>query len=179
MDDTVKLYVIVMTILLCVMGVVAWSTWQRADAYDRAIATAKQDAAKIRDYGADVTQLCRQLETSKFKGKNPTSLVEEMVNLNRFTGFEIKPDRPQPVRGTNAKEVRIKVAISRQMPLQRHQVAKLCRDVELASNGILKTLELNLRRWTGSGAEGAGKRDAPIADDTYVGDIFFGYRFVE
>jgi len=179
MNDPVKLYVGVMAILLCVIGVVAYSSYQRAEAYDKAILAAPSDAAKIRDYGADVIALCRQLETSKIKGKRPIALVEEMLQLNQMERFNRKEEPVRPVRGTNAKEARIKVEINRQTPLRRHQIAKLCRDVELSSNGILKTFELSLRRYAGAGSEGAGKRDEAVADDSYVGEIYFGYRFVE
>lgn len=185
MEDPVKLYVGVMAILIAVIGLVAWKGYAGVQEYERALQVAPGQAKQIRETAADVNQLCTQLESSTLKRtREPLSLIYQMCQSNRISDQpNLRQDRTdKSLRGTRAKERRFILTISKtgsQQPVRRDQIAKFCQDVERESNGILKTIELKLRRYTGADAPAPGKTEGKITDDTYVGDVVFGYRFVE
>ena len=59
-EDPVKLYVIVMAILLCVLGYVAWDSYQQAYAFEAAIDRAPREAEQMQDLVAEVKALVKQ-----------------------------------------------------------------------------------------------------------------------
>jgi hypothetical protein len=84
-------------------------------------------------------------------------------------------------RGVRGVEKRFKFSYGggRGSPtLRRDEVAKFCEAVERASGGIVKTIELQLRRATGEGQPDVGKTDK-VTDDRYKADIVFGLRVVD
>jgi len=181
-EDPVKLFVIVMTILLAVLGLVTMSSYSQAKAYELALARAPRDAENLREYAADVNLFCEQLKGSKLRDtKSPLGLIEEIAKSNGFRPTGLRQDpRLKPVSGS-VKERRFIVELTRAQgtePLPRDLIGKFCRDVELYSNGLLKTIEVDLLRATGPRTVEVGKLD-DVVGDTYTFEVVFGHRFIE
>ena len=177
-DDPIKLYVVVMAILVCVLGWVAHTSYQQAAAIEQAIADAPNDAKRLRDYAGVVDALCRQLSSDKLD-RGFGTLIENAANANRIanSGFGDDPDVKLPGR---VKEKRWKFQFrrsGRSKPLTRDEVARFCRQVELDSRGILKTIEIYLRRHQGAGGVQIGGEE--IVNDSYTGHVIFGLRVLD
>jgi hypothetical protein len=179
-EDPVKLYVVVMAILVCVLGWVAHSSYEKAAAFERAIAAAPAQAEEIKKYAQEVGTLCEQLSGSKVVlGGNFLTLIEDAAGYNRVKdGADIKED-PDKRIGAKGVERRFKFGIPAGNPVKRETVARFCQQVEKDSRNILKTIEISLRRHTGAGAVPAGQEAEGIVDDTYTGSIIFGLRVVK
>jgi len=178
-DDPVKLYVVVMAILLCVLGVVAYTSYNQAAAYEIALERAPRHAADLRDLAGNVQMLCNQLKRSKLS-QGYLTLIESAVNYNRLTAASIGEESREKRIGARGKERRFRVEFRRtspSRPLTREELAKFCRTVELDSQNILKTIEIHLSRHAGAGGIAAGKEDE-VVGDTYTGTIIFGLRVV-
>jgi hypothetical protein len=179
-DDPIKLYVVVMSILLCVLGFVAYASYSQAAAYERALELAPVHAEQLRELAADVQMLCDQLKQSKL-AKGYKTLIESAANYNSVSTSSISEESKAKRIGTKGKERRFRAEFRRggqSRPLTREQVAKLCRTVELDSRNILKTIEITLRRHSGAGGIPPGREDEVMAD-TYTGNVIFGLRVVK
>ncbi|MHC4451208.1 MAG: hypothetical protein ACYS0E_13900 [Planctomycetota bacterium] len=166
-EDPVKLYVVVMAILVAVLGWVAHTSYDQATAFEQAIEDAPNDAKKFRELSGSVQGLVNQLKRSKLAGMDHITLVENAATTH-----------------LPGKELRWKVEISRSGrgagggPVSRNNVARFCRQVELDSRGILKVIEIELRRYHGEGGTKAGAKQE-IRDDLYTGQIVVGMRVVD
>lgn len=181
-DDPMKLFVVVMAVLLAVLGFVAYQSWTQAAAYERALDSAEADAKNFREWGADVRKLCEQLRGTRLSGgKDPRPMFDDVARQNGIRLTSNRDDRNVRTIGGNVKEKRYIVELSRQQgtqPVPRDSVAKFCRDVERLSNGLLKTIEIDLRRATGKDQVEVGQSEF-VAEDRYTFTIVFGYRFIE
>ena len=172
-DDPVKLYVVLMTILLAILVFVAVTSYNQAQAYQRALETAPGQARTIRELSREVTQLTTQLKSSDLRDKRPTAVISE-----RARQYGIEPERmgeasrPTPVSG-NVKERRYYIKISRKKPVSREKIAQFASAVERYTNGILKTIEINISR------VGPGGKSGTVTDDLYYGEVNFGFRYTE
>ena len=181
-DDPVKLYVIVMAILIGVVGFIAKTSYDQATAYETAIQQAPADAKVFRQRAASVKGLIAQLKKSKLATMGHIKLVETAAQANLRGKRKISVDDAKlPNRG--GKELRWKVDISRSSrggggPVTRNDVARFCRQVELDSRGILKVIEIELRRSNSPGGPKVGD-DIEIRDERYTGHVIVGMRVVE
>jgi len=181
-EDPVKLYVLVMAILLAVLGFVTISSYNQAAAFEAALARAPRDAENLREFAADVNLFCEQLKGSKLGGaKSPLGLIEELARNKGFRPTGLRQDPRLKTISGNVKERRYVVELTRAQgtePLPRAQVGEFCRDVELYSNGLLKTIEVLLVRATGPKTLDVGKHE-DVTGDTYTFEIVFGNRIIE
>jgi hypothetical protein len=180
-EDPVKLYVVVMAILVCVLGWVAHSSYEKAAAFEAAIAAAPAQAKEMKAYAQEVGTLCEQLSGSKVVlGGNFLTLIEEAAEYNRVRqGADLREDNDKRI-GAKGVERRFKFGIPTAGPVKRETVARFCQQVERDSRNILKTIEISLRRHTGGGGGvPAGENVEGIVDDTYTGTIIFGLRVVK
>lgn len=178
-EDPIKLYVVVMSILLAVLGFVTYATWQQAQAFETAIERAPRQAEEVKKYASEVSTLCETLKKSKV-GVGFVTLIEQACKYNRMTPSQLGQDPREPRVGANGKEKRFRVAFrGRQSePLTRERVASICKSVENDSRGILKTIEIELARNANTGDGRAGGKEI-VKDDRYTGVIIFGLRYVE
>ncbi|MEM8885315.1 MAG: hypothetical protein AAGD14_14700 [Planctomycetota bacterium] len=182
-EDPVKLYVVVMAILVGVLGYVANTSYKQANAFEQAIEQAPQDAKKFRELSANVMGLIKQLESSKLAKMNHTQLIENASEVKLRGKRPLNRDQRR-VKGTNAKELTWKVAIQRGRrgsgagPVTRMDVANFGRQVELESRGILKVIEIELRRSVGGSDVKVGD-DVEIRDEKYTGNVVVGMRVVD
>jgi hypothetical protein len=183
-EDPVKLYVVVMAILVVVLGAVAQTSYTQASNYEMAIVQAPRDAENFRELSASVEGLIDQLKRSELGKMDHLTLVENAARKHLRGKRRIQRESPRRLRGGSGKELRWKVDISRSGrgatggPVTRQDVASFCREVELLSRGILKTIEIQLHRYNGEGAPKAGA-DEEIRGDLYSGHVVVGMRVVE
>jgi hypothetical protein len=183
-EDPVKLYVVVMAILVAVLGWVAHTSYDQATAFAQAIEDAPRDAKKFRELSGSVQGLVNQLKRSKLAGMDHITLVENAATTHLRGKRRINREPPRRLKGQSGKELRWKVEISRSGrgagggPVSRNNVARFCRQVELDSRGILKVIEIELRRYHGEGGTKAGAKQE-IRDDLYTGQIVVGMRVVD
>ncbi len=180
-EDPIKLYVVVMSILVAVLGWVAQTSWKQASAFEQAVEQAPGHAKSISQLTAEVDRLCEQLSKSKLRTARHKTLIEDAVRDNGIdvAGLGEEPN-PKPI-GSKGLERRFFVEIRRSgtsRPVTRERVARFCRQVEQDSRGILKTIEIRLTRDSSADGVPAG-RDGTIVDDTYTGTIVFGLRVVK
>jgi len=178
-EDPIKLYVVVMSILLCVLAVVTYATWQQAQHFEDAIDRSKAQEQEFSDYATNVSTLCEQLKKSKLRLGYKT-LIEQACNYNRIKTSKQGADPREPRIGTNGKEKRFRVEFrgSKADALTREKVARLCQTVEGDSRQILKTIEIDLSRASNHGDGRAGSKEI-VRDDRYTGEVIFGLRYVE
>jgi len=178
-EDPVKLYVVVMAILVIVLGAVANMSYTDASNFEQAIESAPQDAERFRALSASVTGLINQLKRSKLAEVSYIALVENAANQNLRGNRRVRTDEGR-IRGQPGKEMRWKVDINRSSggPVSRTDVAKFCRQVELDSRGILKVIEVELRRHHGQDSPKPGAMEQ-ITNDRYTGSVVVGMRVVE
>ncbi len=178
-EDPVKLYVVVMTVLLIVLGIVAYRSYTDTRDYEAALERAPREAKQLQKYGAEVNRLIVQLGQSKI-GEGEVTLVSRAAKgLGiRASGIQKKTNR---IRGrASAQEKTVVVSFgsgSESAPLTRAKIAKFCQTVELTSQRILKTMEIDLTRVTGRGMTDPGKAEQ-VMDDKYRGRIIFGTRVI-
>jgi len=182
-EDPVKLYVVVMTILLCVLGFVAWSSYQEAAAYEDALQRAPKEAEELRELASEVQGLCNQLAKSKMgqQGGGARTLIENTARNFGFVFTKLDPDDGRIGRGVKGVEKRFifDFGSGRNSPPQtRDQIARFCQAIERDSRGILKTIEIKLGRKTGENLPNPGDEDKIVAD-AYGGTIVFGFRTVD
>ena len=178
-EDPVKLFVVVMAILLAVLGFVAFASYNQAKNYEEAVRTAPGDAKRLREYASDILSLCKQLKQSKLD-KGYLTLISRAAQYHRIKLSSYNPQGEKSIPGGRGKERRFKVDVSRGRnvsPLTREQIAKFCQTVERDSKGILKTIELTMRRVSGRDIGKAGTEDK-VTNDTYTVTIIFGLRVV-
>lgn len=178
-EDPLKLFVIVMAILLVVLGFVAYNLYDVAGQYEAAVRSAPGDAKRLREYASDILSLCKQLKQSKLD-KGYLTLIERAARYHRIKLSSYKGQGEKTIPGGRGKEKRFKVEVTRGRnvsPLTREQIAKFCQTVERDSKGILKTIELTLRRVIGREAGKVGTEDK-VTNDTYTFTIIFGLRVV-
>jgi len=179
-EDPIKLYVVVMSILLCVLGVVAYLSWQQASAFEEAIDRAPHEAEMIKEYASEVKSLCDQLSGQKLRQGYKT-LIEQAANYNGVRASKLGQEtKDKPVPGGKGVERRFYVDVHRSgtsQPMTRDQVARFCSTVERDSRGILKTIEIDLTRHTGADGIPAGREEI-VDGDTYTGKMVFGLRIV-
>ena len=178
-EDPVKLYVVVMGILVLVLGYVALTSYEQANAFEQAIDDAPRDAEKFRDLSASVTGLINQLKRSKLAEVSYIALVESAANQHLRGNRRVRTDESR-IRGQSGKELRWKVDINRSSggAVSRNDVAKFCRQVELDSRGILKVIEVELHRHHGQNSPKPGVMEQ-ITNDSYTGSVVVGMRVVE
>ena len=172
-DDPVKLYVVLMTILLAILVFVAVTSYNQAQAYQRALDLAPQQSRAIRELSGEVTQLTTQLKSSDLRDKRPKAVISERarqygIDADRIT----EASRPTPISG-KVKERRFFIDISRKKPVTREKIAQFASAVERYTNGILKTIEVRIDR------SGPGGQSGTITDDLYSGRVTFGFRYTE
>ena len=121
---------------------------------------------------------CKQLKSSKL-GQGYRTLIAKALQYNNIKESNLRGPKSVKI-GVRGVEKRFTVEISRGsgvQPLTRDQIAKFCRTVEQDSRGILKTLEITMRRSSGKGVGKAGSEDEVI-NDRYTVMIVFGLRTV-
>jgi hypothetical protein len=182
-DDPVKLYVLVMAILIGVVGYIANTSYKQATAFEQAITDSPTDAKRFRERAASVTGLIRQLKQSKLADMDHITLVETAAQAHLRGKRRLSKETPKKIPNQKGKELRWKVDISRSStggggPVSRNEVARFCRQVELDSRGILKVIEIELRRYTGQSGNKIGS-DVEIRDDKYAGHVIVGMRVVD
>jgi len=181
-EDPVKLYVVVMAILLCVLGWVAWTSYVEASAYEEAIARAPSEAKQLKDLASEVSAQCDQLQNSKLR-KGHLTLILDAAKAHGFTQTTFKQEKDERVgRGRKGRKKRFRYSYGSNRssrPATRQQIALFCQSVERDSQNILKTLEIRLTRFTGPGQPGPGKLDDVVKNDLYKGTILFGYQVIE
>ena len=179
-DDPIKLFVVVMSILLCVLGFVAYASYNQANDFERALQQAPDHAKQLRELAADVQMLCDQLKDSSL-GKGHATLISDAAKYNRIKLSSLGEEaRPKKI-GTRGRERRFKVEINRSgggRYLTREEIAKFCRTVENDSRNILKTIELTLKRDTSLKGIPAGTVEEVI-NDKYSATIVFGLRVIK
>ena len=103
----------------------------------------------------------------------PSESADDVVSLREESEKRI---------GSKGIEQRFKLEIRSSgagaSPVSRDTIAQFCQQVELESRGILKTIELSLRRYSGATGIPAGEHDE-VVGDTYTGSIIFGLRVVK
>ena len=178
-EDPIKLYVVVMSILLCVLSVVTYATWQQAQDFEQAVERIDRQRDQFKEYATDVSTLCEQLKRSKMRLGYKT-LIEQACQFNRIQTSKMGADPREPRIGTNGKEKRFRVEFrgSKADALTREKVARLCQTVESDSRQILKTIEIDLSRASNHGDGRAGSTEI-VRDDRYTGEVIFGLRYVE
>jgi len=177
-EDPVKLYVVVMAVLLCVLGYVALSSYQDAAAFEAAIERAPREAKVLKEYASKVSQLCDQLSKSKLR-QGEVTLIEQAGNFLGIVSSSVGPDQEKRL-GRRGKQQRwhFNFGTGTSKALTRTQVARLCQKVESDSQGVLKTLEIELFRITGKDVPDPGKEDS-VTTDVYRGRIVFGKNTVD
>jgi hypothetical protein len=181
-EDPVKLYVIVMSILLCVLSYVAIDSWKQASAFEAALERAPEEAEKMRQLAADVKALVDQLARSGLRETGfERVLVERMEKKHEITHSGYGTD-PAPIgRGIKGTEKRVKIDFGggrASPPLTRDKIVRFCESVERESNGIVRTIEIRLSRATGDGMAAAGMSEQ-VSGERYKGTVIFGLRVVE
>ena len=172
-DDPVKLYVVLMTILLAILVFVAVTSYNQAQAYERALELAPEQSRMIRELSGEVTQLTTQLKSSDLRDKRPKAVISERARQYGIDADRIsEASRPTPISG-KVKERRFYIDISRKKPVAREKIAQFASAVERYTNGILKTIEVRIDR------SGPGGQSGTITDDLYSGRVTFGFRFTE
>lgn len=178
-EDPIKLYVVVMSILLAVLGVVTFATWQQTSALETALERVDSDAQRIREYSRDVQKLVDQLTRAQLS-RGPRTLIENAAR-NLGIAFTKLSEDPSKRIGTTGVEERYRFDFSGgrdSQALTRQQIAKFCQSVEMNSQGILKTIEIDITRSRSQGAGAAGTEER-VLDDRWTGKIIFGLRKVE
>jgi hypothetical protein len=178
-EDPVKLYVVVMGILLCVLGFVAYQSHSEAANYRSAIENAPRLARELKDAGSEVQLITNQLGDSKMQ-KGELTLIEEAMTDSGLPRYEIKEDNAVRRPGSKGKEKRFRVEIRQTAggrALTREQIARFCQTVERYSQGILKTIEVRISRATGPGVPPPGQEK--VIADLWRGTIIFGLRVVD
>ncbi len=178
-DDPVKLFVVVMAILLCVLGFVAYKSYDQAAAFEKAVQSAPRDAEMLREHAGEVQMLCNQLKRAGVS-QGYRTLIEQAALFNSIKlSFLTGPKQTKiSARGV---EKRFTVKINRgggARPITRDQIAKFCRTVERDSRGILKTIEIVMRRAVGKGGKGKVGTEDEVIDDVYTVEVVFGLRVV-
>jgi hypothetical protein len=180
-EDPVKLYVVVMAILLCVLGFVAWTSYKEASAYEAALQRAPNESKTLKDLASDVSALCEQLSKSKLR-RGYKTLILDAANNNRLKHSHSGSMKDESVgRGRRGKKKRFNYVFGGSKmspPATRDQIARFCRQVENDSQNILKTLEIKLSRYTGANEPAAGQQEK-VTDDRYKGTIIFGFQIIE
>jgi len=94
-EDPVKLYVVVMAILLCVLGFVAYTSNKEANNYQTAIDQADRHAKDLKKTASEVQLLTSQLGQSKLKKSFLTLIPEAMTDsgLPKYPLGEVKAVR--------------------------------------------------------------------------------------
>jgi hypothetical protein len=180
-EDPVKLYVIVMAILLCVLSYVAYDSYKQAAAFEAAINRAPREAEQMKQLASEVKALVDQIAKSELRDGGEKVLIERVEKTMNMTRSQYGSDTVPIGRGIKGKEKRFTYDYGGgrgSPPLRRNEVAKFCESVERASGGIVKTIELVLRRATGDGAPEVGKTEK-VTDDRYKAKIVFGLRVVD
>ena len=180
-EDPVKLYVVVMAILLCVLGFVAWTSYKEASAYEAALHRAPKEAETLKELASDVSALCEQLSKSKLRRGYKTLIIDAATNNNLKYSHSGSMKDESVGRGRRGKKKRFNFVFGGSKmspPATRNQIARFCRQVEYDSQGILKTLEVKLSRYTGANEPAAGHQEKVI-DDRYKGTIIFGFQIIE
>jgi len=178
-DDPLKLYVVVMAILLCVLAFVAVKSYKESSAFERAVEEGPRVAKQFKTNASEVQTLCNQLSKSKLR-KGYLSLIEDAAQYCHVNFVSLKPQNDKRLRG-GGKERRFVFEFrksGRAANLTRGQVANLCRTVEMYSQGVLKTIEVQLFRTAEPGAPAPGKEEI-VKGDVYRGKVIFGLRVVE
>ncbi|MHC4730650.1 MAG: hypothetical protein ACYS6Z_08675, partial [Planctomycetota bacterium] len=180
-EDPVKLYVVVMAILLCVLGFVAWTSYKEASAHEAALHRAPKEAETLKELASDVSALCEQLRNSKLLGRGYKTLILDAATNNRLKSARSGSMKDESVgRGRRGRKKRFNFVFGGNKmspPATRDQISRFCRQVEKDSQGILKTLEIKLSRYTGAGEPAAGQQEKVI-DDRYKGTIIFGFQII-
>jgi hypothetical protein len=180
-EDPVKLYVIVMGILLLVLSYVAYDSWAQASAYEAAIARAPREAEQMKQLASEVKALVDQIAKSELRDGGEKVLIERVEKTMNLTHSRFSSDTVNIGRGVRGKERRFNYEFGQgkaSPPLRRGEVVRFCESVERASGGIVKTIELHLRRATGEGQQDPGKTEK-VTDDQYKVDVVFGLRVVD
>lgn len=177
-EDPIKLYVVVMAILVCVLGWVAYTSYDQARAFEQAIEESDRMAAQLKEHASQVSRLCEQLGGSKLGVGTYLTLIEDAANAKRVVRSRLQEESEKRI-GSKGIERRFKIEIrssgANARPLTRETLAEFCRQVERDSRGILKTIEIQLRRYSGASGIPAGSADE-VVNDTYTGTIIFGLR---
>jgi len=179
-DDPIKLFVVVMSILLCVLGFVAYASYNQASDFEKALEQAPRQAEQLRELASDVQMLSEQLKSSKL-GKGHATLISDAARYNGIKLSSLGEDPRAKKIGTRGRERRFKVEINRSGGgrfLTRDQIAKFCRTVERDSRNILKTIELTLKRNTSAKGMPAGSAEE-VVNEKYSASIVFGLRVVK
>ena len=169
-EDPVKLYVVVMAILLCVLGFVAYQSHSEAANYRSAIEDAKRLARELTEAGSQVQLITNQLSQSKMQ-KGELSLIEEAMTDSGLPKYRLEEVKAVRRPGSKGKEKRFRVQISQSAggrALTREQIARFCQTVERYSQGLLKTIEI----------PSPGQQPQVVAD-LWRGTIIFGLRVVD
>ncbi|MHC4548338.1 MAG: hypothetical protein ACYTEZ_06125 [Planctomycetota bacterium] len=181
-EDPVKFYVVVMTVLLCAAGYGAWLSYDKASAFETALERAPRESKQLKELASEVSALCKQLGQSKL-GRGYSTLIQDAANRNGLRHSRVgQIPRDEPV-GTGRKGRRRRFnyvfgGTRASPPGTRDQIAKFCQAVERDSQGILKTLEIKLTRYSGPGEPPPGRQDKVIGDK-YKGTVIFGFQFIE
>lgn len=177
-EDPVKLYVVVMSILLGVLAFVAYRSYDEAAAFEAAIERAPREAKALKEYASDVNSLCDQLSRSKLR-QGETTLIEQAANRLGIDPSAVGPDSDRRL-GRRGKQQRwvFQFGSGTSKPLTRQRIAQLCQTVELDSQQVLKTIEIELFRITGKDVPDPGREES-VTNDVYRGRIIFGKNTVE
>lgn len=178
-DDPIKLFVVVMAILLCVLGFVAYKSYDQAAAFESAVQSAPRDAKMLREHAGEVQMLCNQLKRAGVSQGYRTLIA----NAARFNSIKLSSlTGPKPTKiSRRGVEKRFTAKISRgggARPITRDQIARFCRTVETDTRGILKTIEITMRRAVGKGGRGKAGTEDQVINDVYTVDVVFGLRVV-
>jgi hypothetical protein len=179
-EDPVKLYVVVMGILLCVLGFVAYQSHSEAANYRSAIESAPRLARELKEAGSEVQLITNQLSQSKLQ-KGELSLIQEAMTDSGLPQFKIDPGKSTRIPGSKGKEKRWVVQIRQSASgraLTREQIARFCQTVERYSQGILKTIEIRINRATGPNVPAPGQQPN-VVNDLWRGQVIFGLRVVD
>ena len=179
-EDPVKLFVVVMAILLCVLGFVAYKTYDQASGFERAVQSAPRDAKMLREHAAEVQMLCNKLKRAGVS-KGYRTLIATAARLNsvKLSSFTGPKEKKISRRGV---EKRFTAKISRgggSRAITRDQIARFCKTVETDTRGILKTIQINMQRVVGKGGKGKVGTEDVVQDDLYTVEVVFGLRVVK
>ncbi|HEX5137594.1 MAG TPA: hypothetical protein VFY93_11510 [Planctomycetota bacterium] len=180
-EDPVKLYVIVMGILLLVLSYVAYDSWAQASAYEEAIARAPREADQMKQLASEVKGLVDQIAKSELRDGGERVLIERVEKTMNLSRSRYTSDTVNLGRGVKGHERRFTYEYGQgkaSPPMRRGEVVRFCESVERASGGIVKTIELHLRRATGQDQQDPGKTEK-VTDDQYKAEIVFGLRVVD
>jgi len=180
-EDPVKLYVIVMGILLLVLSYVAYDSWAQASAYEAAINRAPRESEQMKQIASEVKALVDQIAKSELRDGGEKVLIERVEKTMNLSRARYTSDTVNLGRGVKGNERRFVYEYGQgkgSPPLRRGEVVRFCEAVERASGGIVRTIELNLRRASGEGEQDPGKTEK-VTDDRYKAEIVFGLRVVD